>query len=88
VKQQAKIAKEGEDLEPRNRAEEQIREQISAKREEKVRTIHQHQTKAEMRLLADKKEKRTKMFERSSTHAVKSGEARRLARMRQRHRGR
>jgi hypothetical protein len=81
--QQAKIAKEREDLERRNRAAVQIHEQLKQQREQTVRAIHQHQTEVELRLVEHEREKRTKVFERSCTHAEKSEEARRLAKMRE-----
>jgi hypothetical protein len=83
VEQQAKISKEREDLERRNRVAEQIHEQIRKQREQTVRAIRQHQTEVEMRILEHEKEKRAKVFERSYAHAAKSKEARRLARMRE-----
>jgi hypothetical protein len=77
-----KLAKEKEEFERRNRAAEQIFEQLKQQKAETARAIAQHRVEVEQRLVVQEHEKRAKVFEKATANAEKGEEVRRIGRMR------
>jgi hypothetical protein len=79
---QARLAKEKEDLQRRNKAAEQIWASIEQQKVESARQVREQHAEAHRRMAEQEKEKRAKVFEKAATDAQRGEDRRRAARQR------